>query len=174
MSVERIAIPARPAPRTGSLSIPSERARQRQSAAQPVVDGRRLLSQLARQSVLMQLIFAMGLISVAALIYVNQASKVSVLQFSIADQQRAQGVLRMQNSNLYATATSLQSLPRIEAAATSQLHMIKPAYGNILWIRPLVPIVAPPPVDTYSASARVDSQPLSWMQHAVEFIGAQL
>ncbi len=172
MSVERIVMPgaAPRLPGVNSKNTPTETSR----AVAPAIAGRQLVTQLLHQSVLMQLIFSMALISGAALIYLNQASKESVLQFSIADLQRQQITLRMQSSNLYATASSLQSLQRIETAASTQLHMTTPPYSSIVWVHPVIPVVASPPVESSTNTARAQSQPLAWMENAAQFIGSQL
>jgi cell division protein FtsL len=140
----------------------------------PAVAGRERLRELVDRSTLAQLIAAMVLISCAALIYLNQASKVSILQFTISDLQRQQIELRMQNANLYAQASGLQNLQRIEAQATTQLHMSKPDYAGTIWIQPVVPQVPPPPANAASARAQTASQPLAWMTHTVQFLAAQL
>lgn len=141
--------------------------------AQPAI--RRLdLHVLVRQSVLAQLMVAMALISFAALIYLNQAGKVSVLQFRITQLQSEQIQLNVRNANLFASATSLQSLQRIENVATTQLHMSSPNLSNVIWVAPTVPRVAVPPPDPGVAAAQRASQPLAWMRHAIQFVGAQL
>jgi cell division protein FtsL len=145
-----------------------------EAAARPAIAGRIHLLAFLQRSVLLQLMLAMALIAFAALIYLNQAGKESVLQLSISDLQRQQIQLNMRNGNLYAEATSLQGLARIETLATTQLHMIRPSQGSLTWIRPIVPRVAPLPPDTAGAAAQQRSQPLAWMQHAVQFLAAQL
>lgn len=134
----------------------------------------RSLAAFLGRSVLLQLMLAMALISFAAVIYLNQASKESVVQFNITDLQREQIQLNLRNANLYATATSLQSLGRIETLASTQLHMTQPSQNNVTWIRPVIPRVAPVPVDMPAASAEQQSQPLAWMQHALQFMAAAL
>lgn len=141
--------------------------------ARPAVAGRRRLGELLHQSVLMQLMLAMALVSFAALIYLNQASNVSVLQFSITDLQRQNVELQIENANLYASATSLSSPQRIQSLATSQLHMTKPPYGSIIWIKPVVPAVPEPAPDS-SLAARQQSQPLAWMRHVIHLVGSAL
>jgi cell division protein FtsL len=145
-----------------------------QPVARRAIAGRIHLLAFLQRSVLLQLMLAMALISFAALIYLNQAGKESVLQFSIMDLQRQQIELNMRNANLYAEASSLDSLGRIETLASTQLHMIQPGQDSLTWIRPVVPRVAPLPPDTAGAAAQRQSQPLAWMRHAIQFIAAQL
>ena len=169
MIVERTAGLARPAVTGRRVEALRERV-----VVAPAIAGRERLRELIDRSTLAQLIAAMALISCAALIYLNQASKVSILQFTIADLQRQQIQLRMQNADLYARASALQNLQRIESQATTQLHMNKPDYGSTVWIRPVIPQVPPPPTDAAGARARAESQPLAWMSHAIQFLAAQL
>ena len=169
MIVERTAGLARPAVTGRRVEALTDRM-----VVAPAIAGRERLRELIDRSTLAQLIAAMALISCAALIYLNQASKVSVLQFTIADLQRQQIQLRMQNADLYARASALQNLQRIESQATSQLHMSKPDYANTVWIRPIVPQVAPPPGNAAAVRARSQSQPLAWMTHAIQYLVAQL
>lgn len=154
--------------RTRRAGAFSERAGPR-----PAVAGRQQLREFLRQSVLMQLMLAMALVSFAALIYLNQASKVSVLQFNIAALQSERIQLNIQNASLYATGTSLQSLPRIENLATTRLHMTRPDISNIVWITTSIPRVTAPSPDNSATKARLTSQPLSWMEQTIQFIGSQ-
>lgn len=161
----RAAAPARARPVATSMG---------KTRVMPVVAGRHFLIERLQRSVLVQLMLAMALVSFAALIYLNQASKVSILQFNIAALQTEQIQLNIQNANLYATGTSLQSLQRIETVATIQLRMTKPDYSNIVWIAPRFPRVTTLTTAASLISARQSSQPLAWMQHTVQFIGSQL
>lgn len=181
MSVQRLAVPgttalpARRAPKGRGKTEP-ERIRAERSIVLPrpsLAPAQHLLAHLGR-SVLVQLMLAMALISVAAVVYLNQASKQSVIEFNITDLQRQLVQSNLTNANLYATATSLTSLNRIEPLATSQLHMAPPSQANTLWLRPNVPYVAPLLPDTPAGSAEQQSQPLAWMQHAVQFVVGQL
>lgn len=121
----------------------------------------------------MQLMLSMGLIAFAALIYLNQASQVSVMQFNIADLQQRQSDLESKNANLYATATSLQSLTRIEALAVTRLHMTKFDDSRTIWVYPVVPQVAAPAISDSQTAAQQRSQPLEWMKNSLAFLSAQ-
>lgn len=122
----------------------------------------------------MQLMLSMGLIAFAALIYLNQASQVSVLQFNIADLQQQQSDLNMQSANLYASASALQSVTRIEGVASTRLHMTRPDYTKTLWIYPVVPQMSLPVIDNAQNAAQERSQPLDWMKSALALLLAQL
>jgi cell division protein FtsL len=143
-------------------------------AAAPAVAGRDYVLAVFRRSVLLQLMLAMALISLAALIYLNQAGKESVEQYAIADMQRQQIELNLQNANLHAAATNLQNLGRIESLAATQLHMTQPAQSSVIWISPVLPRVAPVGPDTAMGNATRRSSPLTWMQGALQFVAAQL
>jgi cell division protein FtsL len=165
---------------TGAAALPKARkgearaGRGAERNAMPAIAGREQLLTFVRRSVLLQLMLAMALIAFAALIYLNQASKESVLQFSIADLQRERIQLDMQNANLFASASRLQSLSRVYSLASSQLHMSPSRQNNQIWINPVYLRVPALPPDQPASSASLQSQPLAWMQHAVQFIAAQL
>jgi hypothetical protein len=79
------------------------------------------------------------------------------------------------NTNYRAQATALQSAGRIDRTATTQLHMAVPPAGSVVWLNPVVPQVAPVrSVNADSVSARQASQPLAWMEHAVELVRSSL
>lgn len=151
---------------------PRTLAPRRRITALATLHPRQRLAEAINHSVLAQLIGVLALIFIAALIYLSQAGQVSVMQYSIAGLQRQQIALQMQYSNLYATATGLQSLQRVETIAITKLHMSKPSYSG-LWIQPAVPRL-PVPLQDPTSSAQSQSQPLAWMDHAVHVIAAQL
>ena len=107
--------------------------------ARPAVSGRERLSLSAGTSVLIQLALAMSLVAFAAMVYLFQASQVSVLEMNIADMQNQQVQLRIDNAALQTTASSLQSLQRVDAIATNQLHMIRPDISTSMWITSAAP-----------------------------------
>ena len=155
-------------------AAPSGRAQTRASRGpairerRPLWPGRaRLLDSLSR-SVLVQLTLAMTFVALAALLYLAQASQVSVFQFNIAALQAERTQLTTDNATLNTTATGLQSLPRIDLIATGQLHMTKPDLSTTVWLAPVLPSVAPlPPVHADTQTAERQSQPLAWMKYAL-------
>jgi hypothetical protein len=94
---------------------------------------------------------------------------------NIGDLQAAQTQLRMDNASLHATATSLQSLQRVDAIATNQLHMARPDLSNTIWIRPVTPrlgVIRAVNADTVEAQRQ--SQPLAWMRRAIAVVRSSL
>ncbi|MGH2442560.1 MAG: hypothetical protein ACRDFX_05300 [Chloroflexota bacterium] len=152
---------------------PKPRLKDRIPAAPNLAAGGRIRTAIER-SVLVQLIGVITLVSVAAVIYLNQASKVSILDYNITLQQQQQVSLQMTNAGLYASATSLESLQRVETLATSHLHMSPARYSSALWIYPVVPRVPAAPHLPSIAAAQAQSQPLAWMKRFASFIKAQL
>lgn len=164
-------IPARPR-RLESKSRPSW---QRRWDAQPAPAGRSRVGDALARSVLVQLMLAMTFVAVAALLYLAQASQASVLDYNIAALQAERSQLNSQNAGLQATATSLRSLPRIEAAASTQLHMTTPGMSGTIWIKPVLPTLAAPPLPSYDPrSAQKESQPLAWMKRVFSFVKSSL
>lgn len=136
---------------------------------------RRRLQRVAAESTLGQLMLAMTCVATAGLLYLAQASQVSVLQYNIAGLQNQQVTLNAQNASLRATATQLQSLRRIDAAATAQLHMTKPDLSSAIWVN----AVTPPPVqiralNADTVAAEQASQPLAWMKHLFTLVRSSL
>lgn len=168
---ERVAIGGR----TGALAPRARPTEQRVRGAKLVLaDGERLLQSI-QHSTLLQLILAMSFIAMAALMYLAQASQISVLQYNIAGLQSQRADLMSQNANLQATATGLRVVNRIETIATTQLHMIKPGPSATIWVSPVVPAVPRLHLASQSiAAAERRSQPLSWMTSAVSTIRASL
>lgn len=125
---------------------------------------RERLSTLTAESTLVQLMLAMTCIVIVGLLYLAQASQVSVLQYNIAGLQYQQTALNVQNANLRATATQLQSLQRVDTAATTQLHMTKPDLSTAIWITPVTPpVVRIRPSNADTVAAQRASQPLAWL-----------
>lgn len=155
----------------GSRSTPLARRR----ITIPAGIGREMFGSLARQSMLARLMLAMGFFAIALLIYLAQASQVSVHEFAIADLRRDQMTLMIQSANLTATSTQLQSLTRVTAIATNGMHMTRPDVSSTMWVDPLLPAVQTPPSPAQTvAAAKHRSQPLAWMNRAITFIKSQL
>lgn len=143
--------------------------------AAPAVSGRERLSISLGNSVLIQLGLAMSLIAFAAMVYLFQASQVSVLEMNIADLQNQQVQLRMDNASLQMTASSLQSIQRVDTISTTRLHMIKPDISTFLWVTPTAPrIPALRGVNADVVQAERQSQPLSWMQNVAALVKSSL
>ena len=160
----------RAAGRNGFLDAARERL-----VARPAISGRERLAHSVGNSVLVQLALAMSLIAFAAMVYLFQASQVSVLEMNISDLQAQRVQLRIDDAALQTTASSLQSLQRVDWYATNKLHMIKPDIARSIWIT-----VSPPRpteiravnADTIAAQRR--SQPLAWMQNVAAFVQSGL
>ena len=162
---EQYALPARARKSRAAArpSVASAQARPTRTA-HAAVAGRERLAQALDRSVLAQLVLAMTCVAVALLLYLAQASQASVLEFRIAALESARTQLTAQNATLHASATALQSLQRIDSAATNRFHMIRPDLSTTLWIRPIIPSVRPlPPANADRATAQQRSQPLAWM-----------
>jgi hypothetical protein len=117
----------------------------------------------------------MTLLATAALLYLAQASQESVLQFNIEALQNQSVQLAGKNADLHATATDLQSTPRIDQAATTRFHMTRQDLSTAIWVWPVLPRVRTPralDADTVAAAGR--SQPLSWMEHALTVVRESL
>src|SRR2546421_12599373 len=84
----------------------------------PAVAGREMLGKLLGQSVLVRLMLALTFIALAGLIYLAQASQVNVLHYQLSSLSNEQVAAMAQNANLAAAANNLQSLKRIDEAAT--------------------------------------------------------
>jgi cell division protein FtsB len=144
-------------------------------AGRSVAVKRERLAHLTADSTLVQLMLAMTCVAAAGLLYLAQASQVSVLQYNMAGLQYQQTTLNARNASLRATATQLQSLQRIDTAATSQLHMTKPDLSTAIWITAPVP----PAVHIYASNADTvaaeqASQPLAWMTRFVTVVRSSL
>jgi cell division protein FtsL len=143
--------------------------------ARPAVAGRERLGKLLNQSVLAQLMIAMCFFALALLFYLAQASQASVIQFNIADLQAQQQQLQINNANLHAQAAALQTAGRIDQAATTQLHMVKPDLGAAIWVRVQIPRVVPyraQNADTLAAQRQ--SEPLAWLSNAFSAVKSSL
>lgn len=143
--------------------------------ARPAVSGRERLSLSVANSVLIQLALAMSLVAFAAMIYLFQASQFSILEMNISDLQNQQAQLRVDNAALQTTASSLQSIQRVDTIATTRLHMTKPDMGTFMWVAPATPRM--PVIRAVNADlvqAQRQSQPLAWMQHFAAFVQSSL
>ncbi len=158
-------------------SVPAIRIRPGEIIERPAhplrIDSGRITGILAG-SWLVQLMLVMTLIALAALIYLYQASQVNVLQFNIADLRQQQSQLNLQNANLYASASALSSLPRVEKIAATQLHMTHPDLSNTLWVYQVVPPSSPALPLSTPAQARAQSLPITWIRHLVRVTLAAL
>ena len=143
--------------------------------ARPAISGRERLSLSIGNSVLIQLALAMSLVAFAAMVYLFQASQYSILEMNIADLQNQQVQLKLDNATLQTTASGLQSIPRVDRIATTQMHMTRPDMGSFMWITPATPRL--PVIRAVNADlvdAQRQSQPLAWMQHAAKFVQSSL
>jgi cell division protein FtsL len=143
--------------------------------ALPALAGRERLGEALGQSVLVQLMLVLAFFALAGLLYMAQQSQVSVQEINISVLRSERVELVAKNTSLRTTATSLSSLQRIDAAATSQLHMTKPDLSATVWVSPVVPrVTAPPAVNADTVAAQQSSQPLAWMAHAIRVVQSSL
>lgn len=126
-------------------------------------------------SVLVQLMLAVAFLACAGLLYMAQQSQVSVQEINISVLRSERMQLMADNVSLRQTATNLSSIQRVDAIATSQLHMTKPDPAMSVWVSPVVPRIAPiPAVDADVLAAQRASQPLAWLQHALHVVQTSL
>lgn len=157
------------------LAIPKEKRPSRaKSALEPAIAGHVRLRAFIGQSLHARLSFAMAFVFVALLLYLAQASQISVREFTIADLQQQQMQLSIENADLHATAASLQSLQRIGNIASTRFHMAPPVATRPVWVSPVVPRVASIPRVSLDAAAMKRSEPLAWMKSFLRYLGAQL
>jgi cell division protein FtsL len=144
-------------------------------AARPAVAGRERLAEALGESLVIQLMLVMSLVVFAALIYLNQASKVSILQYKISDLSAQQSMLRQENAQLTAIKTKLILPGRIDSIATTQLHMVKTDFSSIHWVTVKVPVVHPvKPLGADLTAAEARSQPQAWVHRFVGFVESSL
>jgi cell division protein FtsL len=117
----------------------------------------------------------MACFAIAGILYLAQASQSSVLEYNISVLQSQQAQLDGQNATLRATATQLQSLQRIDAIATQQLHMARPDLRTAIWINPVL-LRAATVHSTHAdlVAAERASQPLAWMKRFLRLVRASL
>ena len=154
----------RVAARAGSLRARRQPATERARRVAPVVALRDRLADGLQHSVLMQLMCAMSFVALAGMLYLAQASQASVLQFNIQDLQYTRTQLSAQNASLQATATSLNSVTRVNSLALGPFHMTKPDFSHAIWINVSAPtIMALRPAYTNVPSAQRQSRPAAWI-----------
>ncbi|GAC1326818.1 MAG: hypothetical protein NVS2B16_09520 [Chloroflexota bacterium] len=161
--------------RAGAPPRTAGQIRNKPLAARPAA-GRldQVLDALGR-SVLVQLMLAMTLVALAAMIYLAQASQASVLSVRISNSQDVHVHLELQNANLHDAATQYQSLTRIETLASNRLHMSRADLSTTIWINPEVPRLTPlrsQRYDLYAAQQR--SEPRAWLQRVMHFVVSSL
>lgn len=133
------------------------------------------LYQTLGDSPLVRITLAMALLAVASLLYLTQASQVSVFQYNIAYLQAQRVQLTGDNTALRAQAISLQSLARVQHIATTRLHMITPDIRSTLWVSPIYPhLPTVRRLDEDTVAAQQQSQPLYWLKDFVHFVRASL
>ncbi|HLJ69017.1 MAG TPA: cell division protein FtsL [Chloroflexota bacterium] len=154
---------------------PAARAREKRRAFRPIAATRARLGTLLEASVLARMMIVMACIATAGLLYLAQASRVSVLEFNIAYLEQQHLQLSIDNENLVAQLATLQGTNRIDQIATTQLHMINAAGSASVWVHPVIPrFAAAPAAGLGEARAVRASQPLTWMEQAVRAIEASL
>jgi len=148
----------------GTLRVRRKPAIDRKGSVAPVIALRERLADGLQHSVLMQLMLAMSFVAVAGMLYLAQASQASVLQFNIQDLQNTRTQISAQNAGLEATATSLNSVTRVNTLALGQYHMTEPDFPHAIWINVSAPtVVLLRPAYTSVVSAQRQSRPAAWM-----------
>jgi hypothetical protein len=143
-------------------------------AARPAIAGRERLAEALGESLVVQLMLVMSLVVFAALIYLNQASNVSVLQYKIGDLTVQQAQLRQENAQLNARRGYLQGPARI-AASAQQMHMVSHDISANMWLTVRVPVVHPvKPISADLAAAETRSEPQTWVRRFVGFVESSL
>lgn len=134
----------------------------------------RLAAQL-ESAVVPRLMLAMVLCVLAMLMYLQQASQMSVHQFAISNLQAEQSQLSLTNVNLHAQASQLRSVSRIQTIATTQLHMTPADPTKSIWVLITVPRVRPVVVvSSDTQAAKRISSPLHWMTTTLTWIREEL
>ena len=170
MIVQRYAVGARPAPRA-RVHRPTLRER---LAARPAISGRQRVAEKLGNSLVVQLMLVMSLVVFALVVYLYQASQVSVLSYNITYLQGSQGRLRQQNAQLNATQSELTSPARIEAAATT-FQMTKPDIATTIWVNVPVPHVrVVRPIAADMAAAQQRSEPRAWVKNFISLVKSSL
>ncbi|HZU12565.1 MAG TPA: hypothetical protein VFB58_06965 [Chloroflexota bacterium] len=140
----------------------------RERVTLPAVAGRRRLGEALGRSVVIQLMLAMSFVALAALLYMVQASQITVQQINIAVLRSDRQQLVAQNAQFRSQAVALQSLQRIDSLATGRLHMATPDITTAIWVKPVFRRVTPlaSPSGDIVAAQRASS-PLTWLEHAL-------
>ncbi len=160
--------------RRGSKGIVQTALRDR-TLTRPAISGRERLGLSIGNSVLIQLALAMSLVAFAAMIYLFQASQVSILEMNISGLQNQEVQLRVDNAALQTTASSLQSIQRVDAIATNRFRMTKPDISAALWITPAAPRLSDiRGINADVFEAQRQSEPLAWMKHVVTVVQSSL
>ncbi|PZS04115.1 MAG: hypothetical protein DLM70_08255 [Chloroflexi bacterium] len=137
--------------------------------------GRERLLDTLGTSTSVQMMLAMSLVALACMMYLAQASEASVTQVTINALQDNRARLQMQSASLHASATSLQSLSRIEILASTHLKMAQADLSTTIWISPRVPRPAAyrsQEQDTVAAAQR--SEPIAWIGRFAHLVATSL
>lgn len=157
--------------RLASRSTRPVRRSRHERWALPAVAGRARLTEALGQSVLVQLMLAMSFVALAALLYMAQASQITVQQINIAVLRDSRQQLVAQNADLRSRADALQSLQRVQNIAITRFHMATPDITTAIWIRPRTVRVSPLPLPGGDvAAAERASSPLTWIEHTLTVI----
>jgi cell division protein FtsL len=110
---------------------------------------------------------ATTLMSLAILLYLLQANRVSVLEFNLTQLQQQRAQLLDTNAQLHIQVAKLQAVERVEALATTRLHMAKWNVNHTIWLNIRVPAASPaaspPPI-------HVPTGPFAWMRETLRAI----
>lgn len=153
----------------------SRRNAARQSTVRrPASAGTEQIAEALGQSPVVRLALFMSLVVFAAYMYMNQATRASVVEYNIGNQRQSADSLRQQNVKLHAVNSALSAPGRIRAAA-AQLGMTRPDVSATIWIQVMTPQVrVVRPVDADIRVAQQESSPAAWLQHAYTFAKSSL
>ena len=143
-------------------------------ARRPAIAGREQLAEALGRSPLVQLMLVTTLVAIAFLLYLAQASQLSIIQYDVQDLRVERMQLNAQNANLHARAAQLQSIQRVDAYATTQLHMAKPDLSSTIWVQPVAPRVVVPSIPDSSAAAEARSRPSAWITRFISLVRSSL
>lgn len=156
-----------------ALPVRQPRALQPRLPAAPAIAGRDLLARLMGRSLLARLSIAMACVFVAGVLYLAQASQISVREYDMQKLQSQNVTLTTDNAELLARQAALRSMPRVISIATTKLHMVRAAHP--LWVTVQIPLIpAMSGVGTSAKAADARSDPLTWMRNFIDLAKAQL
>lgn len=143
-------------------------------AQRPALAGRERLAEALSHSPLVQLMLVTTLVAVAFLLYLAQASQLSIVEYDVQDLKVQRMQLNAENANLHTQAAQLQSLRRIGAVAATELHMARPDVSSTIWVQPLAPRVTVSHIAASTAGAEQRSQPAAWLRRFASLVKSSL
>ncbi|MBV9120714.1 MAG: cell division protein FtsL [Chloroflexi bacterium] len=80
------------------------------------------------------MLFAIMLISIISLLYMNQAGRLATSGYQISQLQAERDRLQRENQGLEVQLSQLHSLPYVEDTATNKLHMVKGDLAKVQYV----------------------------------------